>query len=141
VAKGKSGPIVDIYRKRLKEKGYLIFTSEDNFSMKNDKVAVLRAKDQFEILLTMQTDGVNYDLDNAMIIEKLKAWNGKAPFEIVGAGMDWLEARFVEQPEDMLAFSEEVYEFCPDVVDQGTETVQALAAEMKKTNTLYLWWD
>jgi hypothetical protein len=141
VGKGKSGPIVEKFRKRLKGKGYLIFASEDNFSMKNDKVAVLRATDQFEILMTMQTDGANYDLDNAMIIEKLKAWNENAPFEIVGAGLDWLEARFVERPRDMLAFAQEVYAFCPDVVDQGTQTVEALASEMKKTNTLYLWWD
>ena len=39
------------------------------------------------------------------------------------------------------AFAREVYAFCPDVVDQGTETVEALAAEMKQENTVYLWWD
>ena len=26
-------------------------------------------------------------------------------------------------------------------IDQGTGTVEALAAEMKKTRTLHLWWD
>jgi hypothetical protein len=41
----------------------------------------------------------------------------------------------------MVAFAREVYAFCPDVVDQGTGAVEALAAEMSRTNTLYLWWD
>jgi hypothetical protein len=41
----------------------------------------------------------------------------------------------------MLEFAKEVYQFCPDVVDQGTETVEALASERKRTNRVYLWWD
>lgn len=61
--------------------------------------------------------------------------------EIVGAGGDWIEAEFVNQPKHMQVFAEEVYEFCPDVVDQGTDTVEALAEEMQETNLLFLWWD
>jgi hypothetical protein len=41
----------------------------------------------------------------------------------------------------MLAFAREVYQFCRDVVEQGTETVEKLAAEMKRSNRMYLWWD
>ena len=57
----------------------------------------------------------------------------------MGAGLDWMEARFVNPPKDFTLFAKEVYDFCPDVVDQGTETVDALAKEMQRTNTLYLW--
>jgi hypothetical protein len=35
----------------------------------------------------------------------------------------------------------EVYEFCPDVVDQGTDTVEGLESEIKKSGTIFLWWD
>jgi len=41
----------------------------------------------------------------------------------------------------MRAFAEEVYQFCPDVVDQGAGSIDALAEEMKRTNALFLWWD
>ena len=56
------------------------------------------------------------------------------------ADQDWVQCEFVRQPTDMLVFAREVYQFCPDVVDQGTGSV-ALGREMRTTNTLYLWWD
>jgi hypothetical protein len=31
-----------------------------------------------------------------------------------------------------------IYYFCPDVVEQGAETVEALAEEMQRTGTIYL---
>ena len=52
-----------------------------------------------------------------------------------------VEAVFVKQPADMDAFAREVYEFCPDVVEQGVGTVKALADEMRRSGILYLWWD
>ena len=70
-----------------------------------------------------------------------KEWDASYGLVFRGIAFDWVEAEFKKQPEDMLGFAQEVYKFCPDVVDQGTETVPALAAEMKRTNTLYLWWD
>jgi hypothetical protein len=41
--------------------------------------------------------------------------------------------------KDTLA--EEIYSMCPDVVDQGTGTVEELAREMKESKLLYFWWD
>ena len=57
------------------------------------------------------------------------------------ADFDFVEAVFVKQPAGMDAFAREVYEFCPDVVEQGVGTVKALADEMRRSGTLYLWWD
>ena len=31
--------------------------------------------------------------------------------------------------------------FCPDIVEQGTGTVAALARELKRSGELYCWWD
>jgi hypothetical protein len=33
-----------------------------------------------------------------------------------------------------------MYQFCPDIVDQGVDTVSKLAQELKK-GSLYFWWD
>ena len=52
------------------------------------------------------------------------------------------DVRFdAKPPADWMALAREVYEFCPDIVDQGTETVERLAYEMRVTNELFLWWD
>jgi hypothetical protein len=34
-----------------------------------------------------------------------------------------------------------MYEFCPDIVDQGVGTVARLAQELSKSRKLYFWWD
>jgi hypothetical protein len=125
----------------LKVKGYLIFLSEMHFGYSPDQVAVIKSKDQFDILRVKQTDAANYGLDNNAVITQLKKWHELYPFEITGADLDWVEAEFIQQPKDMLEFAKGVYKFCPDVVEQGTETVERLAREMKSSNTLYLWWD
>jgi hypothetical protein len=31
--------------------------------------------------------------------------------------------------------------FCPDIVTQGTGTVEALARELRRSSQLYCWWD
>jgi hypothetical protein len=121
--------------------GYVVFASEQNFGNGHDRVAVLRSRDPFDALRTMATNGTNYEIDTDSIITRLREWDRRYGLRIVGAGLDWTEAELVRDPRDWLAFAREVYEFCPDVVDQGTETVEALAEEIKKSRTVYLWWD
>lgn len=137
----KARKIVLQLKDSLKAKGYRIFLSEMHFGYSPDQVAIIKTKDQFDILRVKQTDAANYDLDNNAVIMQLKKWHELYPFEIIGADLDWVEAEFIQQPKDMLEFAKDVYKFCPDVVEQGTETVERLAQEMKRSNTLYLWWD
>ncbi|MCC7229615.1 MAG: DUF4253 domain-containing protein, partial [Fimbriimonadaceae bacterium] len=35
----------------------------------------------------------------------------------------------------------EMYFYAPDIVEQGTETVKALAQEILGSSILYFWWD
>lgn len=129
--------LMDEFRK----KGYFIYVSETHFGYEPDEVSILKTNDQFDILRAERTDGINYDLENKDVIEQLEKWNETTPFQITGASLDYVEAEFVQLPTDMDAFAAEVYAFCPDVVDQGSGSVSALAAEMKDSQTLYLWWD
>jgi hypothetical protein len=39
------------------------------------------------------------------------------------------------------ALAKRMYDFCPDIVDQGVGDVKELAAELKRTGKLYFWWD
>lgn len=129
------------FKNAYREKGYLIFVSQDNFNRAPDKITVIKSNDQFDILRFMATNGINYDINTDSLITRLKTWNNKYPFDIIGADGDWVEARFTSPPSSFAVFAKEVYAFCPDVVDQGTNTVQALGDEMESFNMLYLWWD
>lgn len=140
VPEARALPAVRALRDRVGP-GYAVFRSAWNFGHGDDRIAVLRADDPFAPLAAIGTNGINHDLTTEEVIARLREWDARFGLRIVGASGDWVEAEFVRQPDDMLAFAREVYAFCPDVVDQGTGDVEALAEEMRRTNTLYLWWD
>ncbi|HSF18213.1 MAG TPA: DUF4253 domain-containing protein [Vicinamibacteria bacterium] len=128
---------------RLAPPEVVVFVSERHFGMgeEPDRVSAMKTSDPFESLRAMGTNGWNYDISPEMIIARLRQWDAIFGLSLRGVAFDWVEAEFETHPRDMLAFAREVYEFCPDVVDQGTETVEALADEMRRSNVLYLWWD
>src|SRR5918999_5904144 len=132
--------VIESLRKQLGP-DYFVFRSEQQFGLAPDEVSVLKTTDQFEVLRVMGTNGWNYDLSPEAVVAQLKRWHAEYGLALRGAGFDWAEADIQRAPDDMLAFAHAVYEFCPDVVDQGTQTVEALANEMRRTRTLYLWWD
>jgi hypothetical protein len=119
---------------------YRAYLREDSFGTGPDKVAITRA-DDLGYLAMVRTDGVNYDIEHEKVLERYQQWDKKYGLQLVGAGQDWLEAHFVHPPDDWKVFAKEVYAFCPDVVDQGTGTVDALAKEMQSGNLVFLWWD
>ncbi|SHM21731.1 DUF4253 domain-containing protein [Chitinophaga sp. CF418] len=129
-------------RTSLKNQGYLLFKSEENFGTTPDKFAVLKSKNQFDIVKFRATTGANYNISNDSIMLKLHEWYEQQPFEITGADADWVEVHLLKLTSPAaLSFANEVSAFCPDLTEQGTETVENLAAEMLQTRRLFLWWD
>lgn len=130
-------------KERLKAKGCFIFVLENNFDINKqpDRIGVLKTTDQYKVLKDVGTDGINYGITNDSLIAIVKQFNTKYSLDLISAFGDGCEFIIQKQPADWLAFANEVYEICPDVVDQGAGTVKALAEEMKKTNRLYFWWD
>ena len=123
----------------FKGKGYLLFVFEDD--NREYYLATKKGADELDILRWRQTNGINYDLENKDVIAKLESWKSKYDFIILGAGMDWLQLKFIATAPDFNTFANEVYEFCPDIVDQGTGDIPTLVRELKKINGVYLWWD
>lgn len=125
---------------RIRPEGYAIYRSRMGFGGEPDELCVLMTQHlDMAILRYEQTDGMNYDITTESLIQRLEAWG--LQLTITGASDDWVEARIGKKISDWRSLAEEVYAFCPDVVEQGTGSVEALAEEMKRTNTLYLWWD
>lgn len=127
-------------RKQLASTPYRAYLFEQSFGHGPDKVAVLKSDDH-GYLAIVRTDGVNHDIDHEKVMEKYRQWEARYGLKLTGAGQDWLEAEFSNPPKDWQGFAQEVYAFCPDIVDQGTGDIAGLAQEMKADNQLYLWWD
>ncbi len=133
----------DDYVKRLKSKyrenGYLIFVFEGEDGKKN--VAIIKGTDDLDILRYRRTDGINYDLKNDDIVKKVSEWKTKYGLIVIGCSRDWLHVEFDKLPADINVFAKEVYEFCPDSVDQGVGTLDKLKEAIKEMNGIWLWWD
>jgi hypothetical protein len=56
-------------------------------------------------------------------------------------GFDFLSGRFIQRISYVDQMARRMYAFCPDIVDQGTGTIERLASELRKTNELYFRWD
>lgn len=127
----------------LTKKGYSIFLLENNFGYDNkpDNVAVLKTTDKYAVLKQIETDGINYEITNDSLISIIKQFDKQYSLELIGASGDWCEFVVHNEPANWTAFAQQVYKFCPDVVDQGTGTVEELAKEMEQTKRLYFWWD
>jgi hypothetical protein len=129
--------------KKLKEKyrenGYLIFVFETEDDKKN--VAVIKGNNDLDILKYRRTDGINYDIDNEDLVKKISEWKTKYGLIVIGCSRDWLQVEFDKMPTDLDAFTKEVYEFCPDSVDQGVGTIEKLKEAIKEMRGVWLWWD
>lgn len=131
--------IVKKLKEKFKNKGYLIFDftdDDDNYS-----IAVIKGNDEIDILKYRKTEGINYNIENKNIIEKLTKWKSKNDFNILGCGRDWLQFEFKTLPSDLNKFTKDAYQFCPDIVDQGVGDTKNLKAAIIEMNGLYLWWD
>jgi hypothetical protein len=74
----------------------------------------------------------------------LRYWEEQYGAEIVSAMHDTLElhVRLPPQTRDAaLTLAEEQFAYCPDIVEQGVESVSALAAHLLDSPLWYFWWD
>ncbi len=132
---------VDVLSGKLRARGFLIFRSSRNYGTVPDRVTVAKGNSSYDILKLQKTESINFHLDTRAIIAWLKEQQKQAPFVIVGAGPDWVEARFIKQPHNMLSFAKKIYAFAPDTVSAEAGTLDKLAKKMTRTNRFFLVWD
>lgn len=127
----------------LRDKGLYLFMVEQSFGIagKPDTLAILPTADPYQVMTIIGTNAANYDKDTAAIITWLRALEAEQPFELTGIGFDFLAGRFTSPVKDPSGLAARMYDFCPDIVDQGVGSVDALASELRSTRSLYFWWD
>jgi hypothetical protein len=69
-------------------------------------------------LKSKQTNGCNCDVSTEDIIARLQQWDAKYGIETTDIEFDAVTVRFATVPDDTRPLADEIYEFCPDTVDQ-----------------------
>lgn len=137
----QSDDLIRSYRSGLRVKGYLIFKSQRGYGSLPDIVTIVKGNNSYDLLKLQRTEAASYKLDTMTIIAWLREQQKTGSFVVTGAGADWVEAKFVKPPVNMLAFARNVLAFAPDLRFQGPQTPEKLADQMKKNNGFFLVWD
>lgn len=123
-------------------RGYYLFRYDQHFGIGDalDKVGLLPTTNKYDVIAAMETTGANWDIYTGGIIAWLKDLEPDQPFLLTGIGGDYLEGRFTTPIKDPAGLGKKMYQFCPDIVDQGVGDMDKLVTEIQK-GTLYFWWD
>ncbi len=134
---------LESHHTRLLESGCYVFLYDQHFGHngKPDELWILPTRQKFAVMAFTGVDAPNYEIDNYIVIRWLQKLERDHPFWLTGCGRDFLSGQFIAPLSDPDDMAERMYVFCPDIVDQGTGTLEALAAELRNTNQLYFWWD
>jgi hypothetical protein len=77
-------------------------------------------------------------------VAALRHWRDHYGAELVGLNMDVLNLQVARKPatrDEALELARAQYAYCNDIVDQGTDYLSVLAADLMAHNWWYFWWD
>ena len=117
---------------------FLIFALEPGTRV---KIGVFPTADKGEAIAAMQTNGQNYGIGPSYIVEWLRKLDAEQPFILTGVGLDFVAGRFLSPVKGAAKLAKRMYDFCPDAVDQGHGSVEALADALKTSQEFGFWWD
>jgi hypothetical protein len=120
---------------------YGMFLFINNFHSDLYSIGLINTINPYEILKYSETNGINHNIENIDIINKCKIWDNKFGIKFLGIGFDFCEFEIIDKDINYKILAKEIYEFCPDVVDQGTETIEELEKQIKSEGKVFLWWD
>ncbi len=90
---------------------------------------------RFALLYERATAGESVSTDE--LVAALAAWDERFGVTVRDASGDSVSLEFEALPKDLDGFVAAVIELCPDAIDGKKE----LTAELRKSKTLFLWWD
>ena len=102
---------------------------------------LLPTTERADVIAAVGTNGVNCGIGPGYIVEWLETLHRAAPFVLTIVGSDILAGRFCSDIPETAHWARRMYAFCPDIVDQGTGTVESLADGLKESRELFFWWD
>ncbi len=122
--------------------GCFLFAAHEDGKGRPTRLFVLPTTDKYEALAFMGTDAANYNVATKDIICWLMELEQEQPFLITRIQHDVVAGVFTRPIRDPDGLAERMFEFCPDIVDQGCGEVAELAKELgKKPARFFLWWD
>lgn len=144
ISEEKAKQLVLKYHDVCKANGNYIFLKELDFDNEWNSLydlTIVKATNQFEVVKLMNTQGPSYDVTNEMVINKIKKWDKQVGLQLIVVQEDRIEAQIDKLPKDLEIFTNEIYELCPDVIDQGYGGMDEMIDDYQLNKYFWMWWD
>lgn len=108
------------------------------------ELGVIPCQNPWEVFAWLPFGDWNYVPTDAQLTAVFKSWwdrFGAVPALVSTDVIEFWVDRPVTDPVVACELAMEMFYLCPDIVDQGTETVEALANQILNANVWYFWWD
>lgn len=107
-------------------------------------IAVLPTQSSWEAAALLKIGGWNDCPQAHEHVALWKSWHERFGAEVACIADDVIEFTVARPPqtrEEALALAREQFVYCADIVYQGCETLEVLAASLLKSPVWYFWWD
>lgn len=143
VSHKKSASLVKEHQKTILDMGAYFCRFDQSFGIggAKDTLIVVPTTDRYEVMATVSTNAANYEMGTNHLIAWMKNLEKEQPHVLTGIGFDVLEGYFTSEIKDPKGLAKRMYDFCPDIVDQGVGDVDKLEKQLREKKSLYLWWD
>ena len=105
------------------------------------EVVISKIDSWHDILRLSESNAINFSMETEDLIEKLEEYDNEYGISILQAETDTVVVAFETLPDEFIELAEDIYEFCPDIVDQGSGDINDIIDSLENTNTIFLWWD
>jgi len=107
-------------------------------------IILIRGSEPWELPFVLGFGGWNECPAPAVHASFIRHWNeryGAVPVAFTGDVLEMAVLRQPVEPAEAIELAIEQFAYCPDIVDQGTETIEGLAAEIIGQPRWFFWWD
>lgn len=107
-------------------------------------ISIVPAAQSWQVPCYLKTGGWNECPGPAEHAALFRYWQHKYEATVACVTSDVIEMQVGRPPttrEEALILAREQYVYCPDIVQQGVETIEALAATVLNAKVWYFWWD
>lgn len=132
---------IETLQQQFLERACFVYEPDRYYGNGPKKLCILPTTDKYEVIAWHQTNGCNYGIGPGYVVQWLRELEAEQSFILTCIAHDTLAGRFLTPIADPEELAERMYDFCPDIVDQGCGSVEILAESLSSSDHLFFWWD
>jgi ankyrin repeat protein len=111
------------------------------FSPSRDFLALFPTTNPFALIAAMGVFGNDAGISCPELVERFRQLHQQEPFDIRNLKNDTVDIDFRAPVHDPRKIAHMLYRMCPDIIDQGFDTMKRLVEHLQSSREVHFWWD